>query len=62
MKSVLTDPAAYDWEGDTPLCHPAARTIIYEILVGEVRRKPMLWMLAIRFSRKKSFAFQQFSF
>jgi glycogen operon protein len=30
MKSVLTDPRAYDWEGDVPLNRPWARTIIYE--------------------------------
>ena len=33
MKSVVTDPQAYDWEGDSPLKHPWARTIIYEMHV-----------------------------
>jgi len=33
MKSVVVDPRAYDWEGDTPLRHPASRTIIYEMHV-----------------------------
>jgi isoamylase len=33
MKSVVVDPDAYDWEGDTPLCRPASRTIIYEMHV-----------------------------
>ena len=33
MKSVLVDPQAYDWEGDVPLHHPWARTIIYEMHV-----------------------------
>jgi isoamylase len=33
MKSVITDPNAYDWEGDAPLKHPWSRTIIYEIHV-----------------------------
>ena len=33
MKSVVVDPAAYDWEGDVPLKHPSARTIIYEMHV-----------------------------
>ena len=33
MKSVLADPQAYDWEGDVPLHHPWARTIIYEMHV-----------------------------
>jgi glycogen operon protein len=33
MKSVVTDPHAYDWEGDAPLKRPWARTIIYEMHV-----------------------------
>ena len=33
MKSVVVDPAAYDWEGDEPLHLPSARTIIYEMHV-----------------------------
>jgi glycogen operon protein len=33
MKSVVVDPPAYDWEGDIPLQHPSARTIIYELHV-----------------------------
>jgi glycogen operon protein len=33
MKSVVVDPGAYDWDGDTPLRHPSARTIIYEMHV-----------------------------
>jgi glycogen operon protein len=33
MKSVVVDPGAYDWQGDQPLCHPCARTIIYEMHV-----------------------------
>ena len=31
MKSVITDPHAYDWEGDVPLKRPWSRTIIYEM-------------------------------
>src|SRR5262245_60155944 len=31
MKSVVVDPLAYDWEGDTPLNRPYSRTIIYEL-------------------------------
>jgi isoamylase len=34
MKSVVVDPHAYDWEGDTPPHRPASRTIIYEMHVG----------------------------
>ena len=33
MKSVVTDPHAYDWEGDVPLKRPWSRTIIYEMHV-----------------------------
>ena len=33
MKSVVTDPQAYDWEGDVPLNRPWSRTIIYEMHV-----------------------------
>jgi glycogen operon protein len=33
MKSVVADPSAYDWEGDTPLHRPSSRTIIYEMHV-----------------------------
>ena len=33
MKSVVTDPHAYDWEGDAPLRRPWSRTIIYEMHV-----------------------------
>ena len=39
MKSVVADPHAYDWEGDTPLKRPCSRTIIYEMHVrGGLRR------------------------
>ena len=33
MKSIVVDPADYDWRGDWPLCRPAARTVIYEMHV-----------------------------
>ncbi|HET8549644.1 MAG TPA: isoamylase, partial [Bryobacteraceae bacterium] len=33
MKSVVTDPHAYGWEGDEPLRRPWSRTIIYEMHV-----------------------------
>jgi glycogen operon protein len=33
MKSVVVDPSTYDWEGDTPLRHSSARTIVYEMHV-----------------------------
>ncbi len=31
MKSVVADPLAYDWEGDSPLRRPAHETVIYEL-------------------------------
>src|SRR5262249_27258262 len=40
MKSVVVDPAAYDWEGDQPLRNAAARTIIYEMHVRGFTRHP----------------------
>jgi glycogen operon protein len=40
MKSVVADPSAYDWEGDTPLKHPSSRTIIYEMHVCGFTRHP----------------------
>jgi glycogen operon protein len=33
MKSVVVDLYSYDWEGDTPLDRPSARSIIYEVHV-----------------------------
>jgi isoamylase len=40
IKSVVTDPALYDWEGDTPLNLPASRTIVYEMHVRGFTRHP----------------------
>ena len=40
MKSVVVDAGAYDWEGDAPLCLPAARTVIYEMHVRGFTRHP----------------------
>ena len=40
MKSVVVDPHAYDWEGDTPLQRPSSRTIIYEMHVRGFTRHP----------------------
>jgi glycogen operon protein len=40
MKSVVVDPGAYDWEGDTPLNRPSSRTIIYEMHVRGFTRHP----------------------
>ena len=40
MKSVVVDPAAYDWEGDTPLRRSFASTVIYEMHVAGFTRHP----------------------
>jgi glycogen operon protein len=40
MKSVVVDPAAYDWEGDAPLRRPSARTVVYEMHVRGFTRNP----------------------
>ena len=40
MKSVVVDPRAYDWEGDSPLCRPASQTIIYEMHVRGFTQHP----------------------
>jgi isoamylase len=40
LKSVVVDPAAYDWEGDTPLRRPFVDAVIYEMHVGGFTRHP----------------------
>lgn len=40
MKSVVVDLRAFDWDGDAPLKHPSARTIIYEMHVRGFTRHP----------------------
>jgi glycogen operon protein len=40
MKSVVTDPGTFDWEGDMPLNRPSSRTIIYEMHVRGFTRHP----------------------
>jgi isoamylase len=40
LRSVVADPSRYDWEGDTPLGRPFAKTIIYELHVGGFTRHP----------------------
>ena len=40
MKSVVVDPASYDWEGDAPLHLPSSRTIVYEMHVRGFTRHP----------------------
>jgi glycogen operon protein len=40
MKSVVVDRRGYDWEGDRPLRHPFAKTVIYEMHVAGFTRHP----------------------
>jgi isoamylase len=40
MKSVVVDPATYDWEGDTQLKRPSSQTIVYEMHVRGFTRHP----------------------
>jgi isoamylase len=40
MKSVVVDPAAYDWEGDRPLNTPSSRTVVYEMHLRGFTRHP----------------------
>ena len=40
LKSVVVDPARYDWEGDAPPRRPFAKTVIYELHVGGFTRHP----------------------
>jgi glycogen operon protein len=40
MKSVVADPARYDWEGDRPLQRPLGETVVYELHVRGFTRHP----------------------
>ncbi|HEX7136496.1 MAG TPA: glycogen debranching protein GlgX [Vicinamibacterales bacterium] len=40
MKSIVTDPTTFDWEGDRPLKTPSSRTIVYEMHVRGFTRHP----------------------
>jgi isoamylase len=40
MKSVVTDPASYDWENDLPLQRPFVETVIYEMHVRGFTQHP----------------------
>ena len=40
MKSVVANPAGYDWEGDEVVRRPFAETIIYELHVAGFTRHP----------------------
>ena len=40
MKSVVTDLSTYNWENDTPLRRPFAKTVVYELHVGGFTKNP----------------------
>ena len=40
FRSVVVDPAGYDWEGDAPIRRPFAKTVLYEMHVGGFTRHP----------------------
>ena len=40
MKSVVADPASYDWEGDRPLKRPFVETVVYELHVRGFTKHP----------------------
>ncbi len=40
MKCVVMDHRGYDWEGDAPLEHPLADSVIYELHVAGFTRNP----------------------
>lgn len=40
MKSVVTNPRVYDWEGDIPLKRRFTRSVVYEMHVGGFTRHP----------------------
>jgi len=48
MKSVVTDPQAYDWKGDVPLKRPWSRTIIYEMHVRGFTAHPSSGLVELK--------------
>jgi len=40
LRSVVVDPAAYDWEDDAPPARPFTRSVLYEMHVGAFTRHP----------------------
>jgi glycogen operon protein len=40
LRSVVIDPAIYDWEGDQPLAPPKGRELVYEMHVGAFTAHP----------------------
>jgi isoamylase len=48
MKSVVTDPGRYDWEGDLPLKRPFAETVIYELHVRGFTCHPSSGVVSVK--------------
>jgi glycogen operon protein len=48
MKSVIVDASSYDWEDDTPLRKPFARSVIYELHVGGFTSNPNSGIAPVR--------------
>jgi isoamylase len=48
LRSVVVEPGAYDWEGDTLLARPFAKTLIYEMHVNGFTRHPSSGVAAAR--------------
>jgi isoamylase len=48
MKGVVVDPAAYDWEGDTPIRRAFVDAVIYEMHVRGFTRHPSSGIAATR--------------
>ncbi len=40
LRSIVIDPADYDWEGDKPLNHPIEDTIVYELHLRGFTKSP----------------------
>jgi len=40
LRGIVVDSGLYDWEGDQPLRHPYASSVIYEMHVGGFTRNP----------------------
>jgi isoamylase len=48
MKSVVADPARYNWEGDRPLKRPFAETVIYELHVRGFTYHPSSGVVSVK--------------
>jgi pullulanase/glycogen debranching enzyme len=48
MRSIVIDPASYDWEGETPIRRPTRDTVIYEPHLGGFTKSPTSGVTPIR--------------